>query len=140
MERRNRSRLVLVVIVLVVALVGSACGSNDPGSWGEAGDDGNLFENFQKACNQANVDDGDIELTDAERAVYCECAFAELVEYYGGEVMANGQISDVVDAIEGRNFEAFKDLESDLRSDPEDIPSDIEAMLTGKGGCLEQAA
>ena len=138
MERRNRSRIVLVVIVLVVALVGTACGSNDPASWEEAGDDGNLYENFQNACSAANVEGGDIELTDAERAIYCECAFVELLEYYGGEVMENGQITDVVDAIEGRNCEAFKDLESDLRSDPEDIPSDIEAMLTGKGGCLEQ--
>ena len=140
MERRNRSRIVLVVILLVVALVGTACGSNDPASWDEAGDDGNLFENFQKACSEANVEGGDIELTEAERAVYCTCAFSELVGYYGGEVMENGQIADVVDAIEGRNFNAFKDLESDLRSDPEQIPSDIEAMLTGKGGCLDQAS
>ncbi len=139
MERRNRSRIVLVVILLAVALVGAACGSNDPGNWEEAGDDGNLYENFQKACNEANVESGDSELTDEQRALYCECAFAELVEYYGGEVMENGQITDVVGAIEGRDFEAFKDLESDLRSDPEDIPSDIEAMLAGRGGCLEQA-
>lgn len=139
MERRNRSRLVLVVILLAVALVGSACGSNDPGSWEEAGDDGNLFENFQKACNDANLEGGEIDLTDAERAIYCECAFTELVEYYGGEVMENGQIDDVIGAIEGRDFEAFKDLESNLRSDPEDIPTDIEAMLSGRSGCLDQA-
>jgi len=139
MERRNRSRIVLVVILVVVALVGTACGSNDPGSWEEAGDDGNLYENFQKACNDANIEGSETTLTDAERAVYCECAFAELVEYYGGEVMENGQITDVVGALEGRDFQAFKDLESDLRSDPEDIPVDIEAMLTGRGGCLEQA-
>jgi hypothetical protein len=139
MERKNRSRIVLVVLLLVVALVGTACGSNDPESWDEAGEDGNLYENFQKACNEANVEGGDIELTDAERVAYCKCAFTELLEYYGG-VMENGQVADIVGAIEGRDFEAFKDLESDLRSDPEQIPSDIEAMLTGKGGCLEQAS
>lgn len=139
MERKNRSRIVLVVLLLLVALVGTACGSNDPESWDEAGEDGNLYGNFQKACNEANVEGGDIELTDAERVAYCNCAFTELLEYYGG-VMENGQVADIVGAIEGRDFEAFKDLESDLRSDPEQIPSDIEAMLTGKGGCLEQAS
>jgi hypothetical protein len=138
MERRNRSRIVLVVLLLVVALVGTACGSNDPESWDEAGEDGNLYENFQKACSEANAEGGDIELTDAERVAYCKCAFNELLEYYGG-MMENDQVADIVGAIEGRDFEAFKDLESDLRSNPEQIPSDIEAMLTGKGGCLEQA-
>ena len=44
-----------------------------------------------------------------------------------------------VAADSGRDFAAFKELESTLRDNPEDIPADVRALLTGQGGCTDQA-
>jgi hypothetical protein len=124
-----------------VLVFASACGSsNDPQSWAEAEDDGNLRPNFIRACTEANTDGAEIELTADQIATYCECAFVEIVEYFGGEIDGSNRLADaVVAADSGRDFAAFKELESTLRDNPEDIPADIRAMLTGQGGCTDQA-
>jgi hypothetical protein len=122
-----------------VLVFASACGSsNDPQSWDEAEDDGNLRPNFIRACMEANTDDG--ELTADQLAAYCECAFVEIVEYFGGEIDGSNRLTDAaVAADSGRDFAAFKELESTLRDNPEDIPADIRALLTGQGGCTDKA-
>lgn len=124
-----------------VLVFASACGSsNDPQSWAEAEDDGNLRPNFIRACTEANTDGAEIELTADQIATYCECAFVEIVEYFGGEIDGSNRLADAaVAADSGRDFAGFKELESTLRDNPEDIPADIRAMLTGQGGCTDQA-
>ena len=128
--RTAKRPLTIFVLLLSVLVFASACGaSNDPQSWAEAEEDGNLQPNFIRACTEANADGGSIEFTASQLAVYCECSFAAIVEYYGGSIDGDNTISDVADAVAGRNFEAFRDLESDLRNDPTSIPADIEALL-----------
>ncbi len=124
-----------------VLVFASACGSsNDPQSWAEAEDDGNLRPNFIRACTEANTDGAEIELTADQIAAYCECAFVEIVEYFGGEIDGSNRLTDAaVAADSGRDFAAFKELESTLRDNPEDIPADVRALLTGQGGCTDQA-
>ena len=123
-----------------VLVFASACGSsNDPQSWAEAEDDGNLRPNFIRACTEANTDGAEIELTADQIAAYCECAFGEIVEYFGGEIDGSKLTDAAVAADSGRDFAAFKELESTLRDNPEDIPADIRALLTGQGGCNDQA-
>lgn len=124
-----------------VLVFASACGSsNDPQSWAEAEDDGNLRPNFIRACTEANTDGAQIALTAGQIATYCGCAFVEIVEYFGGEIDGSNQLTDAaVAADSGRDFAAFKELESTLRDNPEDIPADIRALLTGQGGCTDQA-
>ena len=110
----------------------SACGSsNDPQSWAEAEEDGNLQPNFIRACTEANADDEAVELTDAKAMAYCRCAFVEIAQYYGGEIDGDSRLDDVAGAVAGRDFEAFTQFESSLSSDPTSIPADIEAMLDG---------
>ncbi|MEO0494658.1 MAG: hypothetical protein AAF081_14705 [Actinomycetota bacterium] len=136
----TKRSLTIFAMLFSVLVFASACGSsNDPQSWAEAEEDGNLRPNFIRACTEANTDGADIDFTDDEIAVYCECAFVEIVEYFGGEIDGSNRLVDVADAVVGRDFEAFKDLESSLRDNPEDIPADIRAMLTGQGGCTDQA-
>jgi len=138
MARRIRphSRLLLVILALVV--FASACSqSNTPETWAAAQEDGNLRPNFIRACTEANEEGGEVEFSATEAANYCGCAFEEIVEYFGGAIAPNSVISDVATAVEGRNFDAFKTLESDLRKNPEQIPVDIEAMLKG---CASRAA
>ena len=124
-----------------VLVFASACGSsNDPQSWAEAEDDGNLRPNFIRACTEANTESAEIELTADQIAAYCECAFVEIVEYFGGEIDGSNRLTDAAAAADsGRDFAAFKELESTLRDNPEDIPADIRALLTGQGGCTDQA-
>lgn len=130
--------LVLLVLLFSVLVFASACGaSNDPETWAQAEEDDNLRPNFMRACTEANQDGGDLDFDAAQARAYCECAFVEIVQYYGGEFNDEGAISDVADAVQGRDFEAFKAFESGLRDDPEDIPADIEAFLNG---CVGQAA
>ena len=120
-----------------VLVFASACGSsNDPQSWAEAEQDGNLQPNFIRACTEANADDDTVELTDAQAMAYCRCAFVEIAQYYGGEIDGDSRLDDVADAVAGRDFEAFTQFESSLRSDPTSIPADIEAML---GGCANRS-
>ena len=55
----------------------------------------------------------EIELTADQIATYCECAFVEIVEYFGGEIDGSNQLSDAAAAADsGRDFAAFKELES----------------------------
>ena len=108
--------LTVFILLLSVLVFAGACGSsNDPQSWAEAEEDGNLRPNFIRACTDANADEGAVDLTDAQLEAYCECAFVEIVEYFGGEIDGDNKLVDVADAIAGRDFEAFRQLESDLR-------------------------
>lgn len=139
--RTTKRSLTIFAMLFSVLVFASACGSsNDPQSWAEAEDDGNLRPNFIRACTEANTDGAEIELTAGQIATYCECAFVEIVEYFGGEIDGSNQLTDVAAAADsGRDFAAFKELESTLRDNPEDIPADIRAILTGQGGCTDQA-
>ena len=131
---RNAKRpLTIFVLLFSVVLFAGACGSsNDPQSWAEAEEDGNLRPNFIRACTDANAESGaDDTFSETQLANYCECAFIEIVEYYGGSINGDNQLTDVADAVVGRDFEAFRELESDLRNDPASIPADIEALLNG---------
>lgn len=131
--RNAKHPLTIFVLLLSVVLFASACGaSNDPQTWAEAEEDGNLRPNFIRACTEANAEEGaDDTFSEAQLANYCECAFIEIVEYYGGSFDGDNAISDVADAVAGRDFEAFRSLESDLRDDPTSIPADIDALLNG---------
>ena len=139
--RKMKRSLTVFAMLFSVLVFASACGSsNDPQSWAEAEDDGNLRPNFIRACTEANTDGAQVELTADQIATYCECAFVEIVEYFGGEIDGSNQLTDAtVAADSGRDFSAFKELESTLRDNPEDIPADIRALLTGQGGCTDQA-
>ena len=118
------------------AVIAAGCSSgNDPATWAEAEADGNLRPNFMQACIEAGAD-GDF--ADDQATAYCECAFVELVEYYGGGFDdEGGLVDDVGSAVGARDFEAFKAQEKELRSEPEDVPADIRAMFTG---CAEAAS
>ncbi|HBU04181.1 MAG TPA: hypothetical protein DEA70_06815 [Acidimicrobiaceae bacterium] len=139
--RTMKRSLTVFAMLFSVLVFASACGSsNDPQSWAEAEEDGNLRPNFIRACTEANTDGAQVELTADQIATYCECAFVEIVEYFGGEIDGSNQLTDAaVAADSGRDFSAFKELESTLRDNPEDIPADIRALLTGQGGCTDQA-
>ena len=139
--RTTKRSLTIFSMLFSVLVFASACGSsNDPQSWAEAEDDGNLRPNFIRACTEANTDGAEIELTADQIAAYCECAFVEIVEYFGGEIDGSNRLTDAAVAVDsGRDFAAFKELESTLRDNPEDIPADIRALLTGQGGCTDQA-
>ncbi len=139
--RTTKRSLTIFAMLFSVLVFASACGSsNDPQSWAEAEDDGNLRPNFIRACTEANTDGAEVELTADQIAAYCECAFVEIVEYFGGEIDGSNRLTDAaVAADSGRDFAAFKELESTLRDNPEDIPADIRALLTGQGGCTDQA-
>lgn len=129
-SKRPSKLIVALVSVLVFA---SACGSStsDPQTWAEAEADGNLRPNFIRACTEANTEDAEFELTEAETAAYCECAFVEIVEYFGGEINGDNALVDVAGATAGRDFAAFQDFENGLRDDPTSIPADVEALLRG---------
>ncbi|MEM9202463.1 MAG: hypothetical protein AAGC53_12410 [Actinomycetota bacterium] len=131
--RTAKRPLTIFVLLFSVVLFASACGSsNDPQSWAEAEEDGNLRPNFIRACTDANQQDGAaVQLSEAQLPNYCECAFLEIVEYFGGSIDGDNRLVDVATAVAGRDFEAFKTFESDLRNDPEDIPADIAAFLDG---------
>lgn len=136
--RTTKRTLTIFAMLFSVLVFASACGSsNDPQSWAEAEDDGNLRPNFIRACTEANTESAEIELNADQIATYCECAFVEIVEIFGGEFGEGTTIVDVAEAVEGQDFQAFKDYESGLRSDPEDIPAEVEAVLNG---CVSQAA
>ncbi len=136
MARKNRTSL--LVILLSLGVFASACSSsNDPATWAEAEADGNLQPNFINACTEANADGGEVQFTSDQARIYCECAFGEIVEYFGGEIKADSSLDDVANATIGRDFEAFKQLEKNLRKDPQTIPADVEAMLTA---CAQQVS
>ncbi len=130
MAQKNRT-ISLFLILLSLVVLATACGaSNDPETWAEAEADGNLRQNFIRACTEANASGGgDVEFTAAQAGRYCECTFTKVVEYFGAEIQSDNTLTDVAEVVVGRDFAAFSQLESDLRSDPEKIPADVEAML-----------
>ena len=83
-----------------MALLAAACGaSTDPGTWEEAEASDKVRLNFEQSCEEANADaagDGDVP-------AFCECSFGVIREFYADD------------------FGAFKDAESELRSNPEAI-------------------
>ncbi len=84
-----------------MALLAAACGaSTDPGTWEEAEADGDKVRlNFELSCEEANADsagDGDVP-------AFCDCSYGVIREFYADD------------------FGAFKDAESELRSNPEAI-------------------
>jgi hypothetical protein len=120
--RTTKRTLTIFAMLFSVLVFASACGSsNDPQSWAEAEDDGNLRPNFIRACTEANTESAEIELN-------------------ADQIDGSNQLTDAAAAADsGRDFAAFKELESTLRDNPEDIPADIRALLTGQGGCTDQA-
>ena len=106
-RRFGRPRLWVIVVLVQLALLASSCGSsNNPTSWADAMEQRTLEENFMRSCQEANVG-GDLDLEQA--AQYCTCAFQHLVDRYEND------------------FDGFKEAESRLRSDP----NDIDASLSG---------
>ena len=124
-----------------MALLAGACGQgNDPSSWTEAQQDSepgdsDLAQNFLKACSDGNSG-GDVEFSDSQTAVYCNCTFRTVVEYYGGVMDGDGRLSDAAEPRVDRDFQAFRDLESSLRDDPQQVPADLESLF---GACENQA-
>ncbi len=115
---------------MALVLVAAACSSsNDPNSWTEAGETDQVRTNFVKACQTAN--EGVDQLSQNQAASYCTQTFEALVDYYGGEIMPDGILQDSSTATVGRDFEAFLQLDKDLRSDPTSIPSEITEILSG---------
>lgn len=123
-------RLSLQTVLVSVVVLAGACGaSSDAKSWDEAESDGRLQPSFMRACIDANAAaGGEVDFTPQQLEVYCECSFVSIVEYFGGEIN-DGRLSDSDDAEVGRDFEAFVDLESILRDEPEAIPVDIDVRL-----------
>ncbi len=122
-------------MVALILLVGACSQGNDPASWSEAYEDGNLRDNYMKACIEANQG-GEIEFTESQRSKYCVCAFGRVVEYFGGSVDANDQLVDSPSDSFGRDFEGFRELENSLRDDPEALPADLESLFRT---CRDQA-
>jgi len=116
---------------MALVLFASACGSsNDPTTWTEAGNDGNVRKNFVEACKTANS--GSAQMTDTQANRYCTEAFVELVDYYGGQIVQPGDsLQDSSPIVEGRDFAAFLKLDRDLRKDPTSVPPDIRELLDG---------
>ena len=106
--------MVGAVVVGLVLFASGCAANNDPASWEEASDDGTLKENFIRSCRTANDGGG---LTLEQAASYCVCAFAELKQRYADD------------------FGGFRDAESRLRSNPEDIDPAVRERFTR---CLPQ--
>ncbi|MCQ3806287.1 MAG: hypothetical protein OXB92_15500 [Acidimicrobiaceae bacterium] len=106
----RRAGAVSVVVACLVLFASGCAGNNDPANWAEAEADGTLEENFMRSCQTANQG-GD--LTVAEAATYCECAYDGLAQHYADD------------------FSGFKDAEQRLRNDPQDIDSAVLALFRG---------
>ena len=66
--------LTIIALLFSVVVLASACGSsNDPTTWAEAEEDGNLRPNFIRACTEANVDGGDEEGSREPCAPHRQC-------------------------------------------------------------------
>ncbi|NIU64011.1 MAG: hypothetical protein GWN73_00570, partial [Actinobacteria bacterium] len=103
-------RPTLVAVLLGLAVIAGGCAaSSDPDNWADAEAEGNVRQNFLRSCNEANVEGGD--LTEEQIPDYCECSYAEMVEFFSDD------------------FQGFKDLESDLRNDPEAVPIEVKALF-----------
>ena len=98
------------VVVLVVVPAGCSQ-SNDPADWAEAeAQDGfPVQRNFIDACVKANADQDGMSAEEADS--FCSCAFDEVHE--------------------SLTFEEFKQLDDDLRADPEDLPAAERAQFAG---------
>ena len=117
--------------LMALLLLASACSSNnDPKSWTEAGVDGNVQTNFVEACQQANA--GEKGMSDSQANSYCTQSFEALVDYYGGVIIQPGNVlQDAPTPGQGGDFAAFLKLDGDLRKNPESIPVDVAALLSG---------
>jgi hypothetical protein len=84
-----------------LALLAAACStSTDPETWADAEANGDKVRlNFEESCEEANTDAGG----GGDVPAYCECSYGVIRDFYADD------------------FEAFKDAESALRSDPESI-------------------
>ena len=110
MARRSKFRSALGAGVLGLALIAGGCSSSsDPDTWAEAKEEGNVRQNFQRACTEANLEGGN--LTDDQVSDYCGCAYEEMLEHFSDD------------------FEGFKDLEKELRNDPTAVPIEIERLF-----------
>ena len=96
-------------VLALAVLAGGCSSSSDPDDWAQAEEEGNVRQNFMRSCVEANVEGSDF--TDQQATDYCECAYAEMTEYFADD------------------FGGFKDLERDLRNDPEDIPTEVERLF-----------
>lgn len=129
MARGRQLRSLVFVGALGFALIAAGCSaSNDPDTWEDAEDDGNLRANYLRACEEAGTDTGDLD--ESEARIYCECSFEKLVEYYGGLIVDGRLVTNPDPPAAERDFEAFKAQESELRSNPEDVPADVRAIFT----------
>jgi len=110
---RSRLRVPFAALALSLALVLAGCGSsNDPATWEEAEETGDVERNYLAACVKANTEaEGDDRMSDDEAERYCQCTFEEVRE--------------------GMMFEEFEQLDDDLRSDSEALPADVRAMFEG---------
>ena len=120
MVSRKNFRLAFLAGVLGFVLVAAGCSSsNDPATWEEAEEKGDVQTNFVDSCEEANTDSG----ADADRAnSYCKCALDEVREYYS-------------------DFGEFRDAESELRNDPESINNSAiipKAVTDALDGCASQ--
>ena len=106
----RRAGVVSVVVACLVLFASGCTANNDPNNWAQAEADGTLEENFMRSCQTAN-EGGD--LTVAEAATYCGCAYGELAQHYADD------------------FSRFVDAERRLRSDPQDIDPAVLALFTG---------
>ncbi len=81
-----------------LALVAAACSSStDPETWADAEANGDKIRlNFEESCEEANADSDGV----GDVPAYCECSYGVIRDFYADD------------------FEAFKDAESALRSDP----------------------
>lgn len=100
MAHRKNPRFAALAGLIGLVLLLAGCGSDtDPDTWEQAEETGKVQENFMVSCEDANAGaagQGDVP-------AYCDCAYLEIRDFYADD------------------FEGFKDVESELRSDPEAI-------------------
>jgi hypothetical protein len=115
MSSRNSFRSTFVAGLVGMALLAAACStSTDPGTWEEAEANGDKVRlNFDESCQEANLE----AVSSGDVPAYCECSYGVIREFYADD------------------FQAFRDAESELRSNPEAIndntviPAELKALL-----------
>ena len=133
MTRRTALRSLALLIAVILSL--SACsGSNTPGSWAEAEEQGDSItdypvrNNFLDACNEANS--GEKGFNEAQANNYCVCSFDAIRKLF----------DDSSGVTDGNNpdktpFELFLDFERDLRDNPDVVP---ELVTNAYVACADQ--